>query len=109
MTNITDADLTRIEAYCTAAESGPEDLATLLAFWRQARADLPALVAAVREAREALEPLARVARVIDSDRRTRDQGDHLTVAFVTNPRAPGLGVRITVGECRRVARIVESG
>jgi len=51
---ITDKELARILAYCKAAESGPEDLATLLVFWKQARTDLPGLIAEVRELREAL-------------------------------------------------------
>jgi hypothetical protein len=82
VTNITEADLTRIEAYCAAATPGPWNtdgvgvwyevvgggrgydiadceqdggiLPVNPEFIAQARTDLPALVAYVRELREAL-------------------------------------------------------
>lgn len=51
---VTLAQVGEMEARCEAAESGPEDLATLLAFWKQARTDLPALLRSYRRVLEAL-------------------------------------------------------
>jgi len=108
MTDITDAALARMLAYCTAAESGPEDLATLLAFWRQARADLPALVAALREAREALGPFAAFysALIAHEERGIYPPPDDREIARFLGEGGP---LSLTVGDVRRIARIVESG